>query len=503
MPSSSMLQLEFTKLITGVPRYTSVNDAMCQILGYTREELLASNPSDLLDEESRARFGERIRKLLAGQKVDENVEFKVRAKDGREICAVLNVMFIYKDGLPDRAVVVAHDVTERKKAEKALRESEQRWATTLESIGDAVIATDMLGKITYMNGIAEKLTGWSLTEASQKPMKTVFDIINEETNLEVENPVTRVLKEGTVVGLANHTVLNRKDGTKIPIDDSGAPIKDKDGKIVGVVLVFRDITERKKSQEALKDSEERYRHLLQSAPTAIYGIDFTGPRFTSVNDAVCLMTGYSKEELLAANPFDFLDDESVELFRQRIRKALAGEKIDENVEYKAIHKDGHHFWVTLNIKLLDKDGKVYGAQVVAHDITERKKIADSLQTSMDRLYSILSNMRGSILLVSDDGHVEFANQSFCNYFGFEESPLELKGVFSDEVLEKIKNSYMYPDKEIIRIKDIVASGKIVTGEEVAIQGNRACMRDFIPLSVDGKICQSIVASHGHIRTQEG
>ncbi|HLN89891.1 MAG TPA: ATP-binding protein [Candidatus Binatia bacterium] len=131
----------------------------------------------------------------------------------------------------------------------SLRESEQRWATTLASIGDAVIATNLSGKIVFMNGEAEELTGWSLSETLSKSVKKVFNIINEHSRLEVESPIERVLREGIVIGLANHTILIRKDGVEVPIDDSGAPIKDKQGKTTGVVLVFRDITERKKAED--------------------------------------------------------------------------------------------------------------------------------------------------------------------------------------------------------------------------------------------------------------
>jgi len=139
--------------------------------------------------------------------------------------------------------------TDLEQAQTSLRESEQRWATTLESIGDAVIATDTQCKIRFMNNEAERLTGWKLSEASQKPAKTVFNIINEQTRLEVESPIERVLREGIVVGLANHTVIIKKDGKEVPIDDSGAPIKDREGNTTGVVLVFRDITERKKVED--------------------------------------------------------------------------------------------------------------------------------------------------------------------------------------------------------------------------------------------------------------
>ena len=153
---------------------------------------------------------------------------------------------------------LARSVSEQKRVESALRNSEQRWSTTLTSIGDAVIATDISGNITFMNTVAEELTGWSLVEAAGKPIKSIFKIVNEQTGEEVESPVNRVLKEGTIVGLANHTILVRKTGDKVAIDDSGAPIRDSEGNITGVVLVFRDITERKKAEEELKSSEERF-----------------------------------------------------------------------------------------------------------------------------------------------------------------------------------------------------------------------------------------------------
>ena len=145
----------------------------------------------------------------------------------------------------------------RRRADDALRESEKRWATTIASIGDAVIATDVEGKIEFMNATAEGLTGWTLREASMRPATGVFNIINEQTRKQVESPITKVLREGMVVGLANHTILIRKDGTELPIDDSGAPIRDDDGKTMGVVLVFRDITEQKRAEESVKRSVER------------------------------------------------------------------------------------------------------------------------------------------------------------------------------------------------------------------------------------------------------
>ncbi|MGD0231173.1 MAG: PAS domain S-box protein [Syntrophorhabdales bacterium] len=180
-------------------------------------------------------------------------------KDGSELI-VLSRQALQRDeaGTPIAIMEINIDITERKRAEIDLQASEERWATTLASIGDAVIATDMSGCIVFMNAVAEALTGWTRGDASQKPITEVFHIINEQTRLEVENPITRVLQEGVIVGLANHTLLVRQDGTEVPIDDSGAPIRDKEGKIRGVVLIFRDITERKQAEEKLtREMNER------------------------------------------------------------------------------------------------------------------------------------------------------------------------------------------------------------------------------------------------------
>src|SRR5262249_18571992 len=132
-------------------------------------------------------------------------------------------------------------------AEGRLRASEHRYAVTLGSIGDAVIATDPQARVAFMNPVAEALTGWPLSEAAGRPLVEVFPIFNEHTHAAVEDPVAKVLKTGHVVGLANHTVLRVRDGREVPIDDCAAPIRDEDA-FSGVVLVFRDVTERKRAE---------------------------------------------------------------------------------------------------------------------------------------------------------------------------------------------------------------------------------------------------------------
>lgn len=143
------------------------------------------------------------------------------------------------------------EIAERKAAEEALAEGKERLAVTLRSIGDGVIATDTEGKIVFMNPVAEKLTGWTDEASAGRPLAEVFYIVNEKSDERCENPVEKVLRNGGIVGLANHTALIAKDGTRRSISDSGAPIRDRGGKIIGVVLVFRDVTERRRMQEEL------------------------------------------------------------------------------------------------------------------------------------------------------------------------------------------------------------------------------------------------------------
>jgi PAS domain S-box-containing protein len=149
-------------------------------------------------------------------------------------------------------IVSCEDITERRLAEEALANEKERLAVTLRSIGDGMIATDPEGRIVLINAVAEELTGWKQEEAVGRDLAEVFHIINERTRLRCESPVEKVLRMGTVVGLANHTALISKCGRELVIADSGAPIRDKDGSIAGVVLVFRDVTEKKKMDEELQ-----------------------------------------------------------------------------------------------------------------------------------------------------------------------------------------------------------------------------------------------------------
>src|SRR5262249_12095544 len=191
---------------------------------------------------------------------------------------------------------VAQRTAELAQANQELGEQRQWFQTTLASIGDAVIATGNDGSVMLVNKAAQSLTGWSPEEAAGKPLAEVFKIVNEQTGEPPVNPALRAIQEGTVVGLANHTVLIAEDGTRRAIDDSAAPIRDDDGQIHGAVLVFRDISERRRAEQALRESEQRYRSLFDNNLDAIFSLDTEG-RFFSANPACARVSGYTLKEL--------------------------------------------------------------------------------------------------------------------------------------------------------------------------------------------------------------
>jgi PAS domain S-box-containing protein len=177
-------------------------------------------------------------------------EFRLRRNDGQYVwMAARAVPFFDANGRVREWFGVTFDISDRKRAEQETDRAMELLTTTLQSIGDAVISTDMHARVRFMNPIAERLTGWTATEAKGHTLHEVFPIFNEETRAPVENPVDKVLREGVIVGLANHTVLRRRDGTDVAIDDSAAPIRDRDGTVHGVVLVFRDASEEKRETQ--------------------------------------------------------------------------------------------------------------------------------------------------------------------------------------------------------------------------------------------------------------
>jgi len=264
-------------------------------------------------------------------------------------------------------------------AKSVLRQTQEEFKITLYSIGDAVITTNTDSLIFLMNPVAEQLTGWKEQDAKGKPLDEVFRIINEETRKKVENPVKKVIEKGLVVGLANHTLLISKDGKEIPIADSGAPIRDQDKKIIGVVLVFRDQTEERAAQKALQESTTLIQNIVDNNPSLIYVVDAVG-RIQLVNKALANVLGVSKEDIKGKAREDFMPKEIAEKHWNNDLLVINSKQL-QSFEEENMESDGKHSYLTQKFPLMDSDGKVYAVGGISTDITERKQAELELNRS--------------------------------------------------------------------------------------------------------------------------
>ncbi len=336
-------------------------------------------------------------KILQRAKITEPYGYLLKPFQERELHTTIE-MALYK-----------HQV------EKKLREREQWFAATLNSVGDAVIATDASEKITYMNPVAEVLTEWEKQEVVGRPVTEIFHLINEESRGEVHNPVSRVIREDAVTGLENHTLLVTKSGQEIPIDDRAAPIKNDKGDLMGAVMVFRDITERKnaekalrksheelekkveertaellkpnetlraeindriRAEKALRESEAKFRVLTETTASAIFIIQ--GDRFRYVNPAFEKQTEYSFGELLEMSFWDMVHPDFQNLARERGLARQRGDSVPSRYEFKIVAKGGVEKWVDFTAGVIEYEGKP-AMLGTAFDITERKQGEEALR----------------------------------------------------------------------------------------------------------------------------
>ena len=250
--------------------------------------------------------------------------------------------------------------------------------TTLYSIGDGVITTDAIGAVRMMNPVAERLTGYSESEARGLPAEQVFRIVNEQTRVEVEGPIRRVLREGHVVGLGNHTVLVSRTGQEVPIDDSGAPIRGRDGWLEGVVLVFRDVTERKKAEEALERSERRFRTIADAAPVMIWSDAPDGKR-VFLNQPWLRFTGRTWEREMEHGWKEGVHPED-RARRQEVYDRAVETLQPFSVELRLRRHDGQYCWVLGNgVPRFGPDGEFLGYIGTCTDIDDRKRSEEKMR----------------------------------------------------------------------------------------------------------------------------
>ncbi|MEY4099365.1 MAG: hypothetical protein RL300_536, partial [Pseudomonadota bacterium] len=334
-------------------------------------------------------------------------------------------------------VLIRRQLRETRASQRALAESEESLATTLYSIGDAVMSTDTQGRITRMNPVAVRLTGWSVEEARGRLIEEVFRIINEQTRAPVQVPVTQVLATGEVQELANHTVLIAKDGSECPIADSAAPIRNSAGEVVGVVFVFRDETVARQAKhnvreqnqmleqrvqertQQLQEREQQLSRVLEGSDQGYWNWNLKTNEFT-VSARWETMLGYAPGELRVdtAHWPDLVHPEDLPLALASIEQHMRGDSPDHVVEFRAKAKDGSWRWILTHGRIVDRadNGTPLVMSGTHTDVTERKQ-SEMAQREAGVVFD--STYEG-IMVADADGLITKVNPAFTRITGYEE-----------------------------------------------------------------------------------
>jgi PAS domain S-box-containing protein len=256
------------------------------------------------------------------------------------------------------------------KSEAALRESEEKYRTILDNIEDGYFEVDLEGNFTFFNEALCRIIGYSATAMTGMNNREYMD---EENAKKVFQTFNRVYETGKPSRGFDWEII-KVDGSKRQIDASVSLITDIEGNPLGFRGIARDITRHKESERALRESEAKYRQLVNHAPAGIYEVNFAEGKFVSVNDVICEYTGYTRQELLAMSVLDILTEDSQKKFLERLDKILKGRNVPSSVEHKIRSKSGREFHVLVNSKFIyGADGKPKGGTAVVHDITEQKQ----------------------------------------------------------------------------------------------------------------------------------
>lgn len=400
--------------------YTYVNPKFIELFGYTLEDVPTGRrwfekafPDSERKREVLAAWFEDLHKYPTGEARPR--VFPVTCKDG------LEKLILFRSMTTEQGdhFVTYEDITDRSKAEAALRESEEKYRAILQSIEEGYYEVDLRGNITFCSDFLCTIMGYSKEELLGTNNRRYMDQASAKHVFETFN---KVFLTGAP-SKSLHWELIRKDGSIRTVEISVSLVRNAKGEPSGFRGILRDVTEREQAEEALKLSEEKYRELVDNAPAGIYELDFIQRRFITVNDVMCEYTGYAKEELLSnMSPFDILSDESKALFMERMTKIFAGEKVPQTVEYTIKTKDGRTIWVILNSTVIYDKGFPKGARAVVHNITERKLAEQALRQSEEKYRFLVDNANDAIF-IAQDGLIKFPNPKAVQILGYDDEEL--------------------------------------------------------------------------------
>ena len=415
---------------------TLINKKGCEILGYNERELIGRNWFDILVPQGiRDEIRGVFRKLIAGD-IDpvEYYENPLLTKDGKErLISFHNTVIRDRNGQTVGVLFSGEDVTDRMQAEEALRESENRYRLLAENASDVIWTMDMELKLTYISPSVSRLGGRTadefmaetiadfLTEDSMRvAMKVLAEELAIEEKLASENKQTKNLHRPRTFELE----FSRKDGTTFWTEAVANFIRDENGKPVGILGVTRDINERKQSEKALKESEEKYRTILENIEDGYYEVDIAG-NLTFFNDSLCKITGSSKDELMGMNNREYMDEENAKKVYQIFNKVYNTGKPTKGFEYEIIlRKDGSKRHVESSLSLIkDSEGNRVGFRGIIRDITDRKHMEAELIQTKDFLQNILDSSIDGITTTDLQGNVIYTSPRTKDILGYKQEKI--------------------------------------------------------------------------------
>jgi diguanylate cyclase (GGDEF)-like protein/PAS domain S-box-containing protein len=362
-------------------RFIDANDAALNLLGYAKEEIHSLNFASLLSEDQLPFAFKTLQEIQATGIQKNLAEFRLRHKNGSEVYIETHGSVIISDGKPVAIQSIARDVTERKRAEEKLKESEKQYRLLADNVHDVIFVLDMNMNYLYISPSVKVLRGYEPEEAMKlSAMETVtpasWDLAVRALAefMEVDKSEHRELPKPKILQLE----MRRKDGTTIWTEVKFSIVRDENQQPVNIIGLTRDITERKQAEDALRESKERYRLLVENARDIIFRTDDTG-HFTFINPVMMHITGYSEEEIIGKHykmmirPDKF--KEVITLFASQYENRVQ----NTYCEFPIITKDGHEIWLGENTQLLMENDRVSGFQAVARDITERMRMEGEIQ----------------------------------------------------------------------------------------------------------------------------
>ena len=342
------------------------------------------------------------------------------AKDGTLKHIEIHGSPLVRDGQVAGTISVARDITERKLIEEKLRFEEKRFRAFVEHSSDILVLMNLEGTIAYTNPAVEQVLGF-------KPEERIgakgFELVHPDELKFLADSFNILARDANAPVIKGEMHLRHKDGSWRTLEAVGSNLVN-NNVVEAIIVNYRDITDRKRAEEELRESEERYRELVKYAPAGIYEVDYETNLFIGVNEVICEYSGYSRDELLTTNFFNLFTEESQKLMLARLEKLMANENIPQTAEYCIRTKGGEELWVHLSARYIYESGKLKGATGVVYNITERKKAEsqreaalDALRKSEDKYRTLIETTNTGYVIIDQDGLVLDANSEYVRLTG--------------------------------------------------------------------------------------